>query len=126
MLQWETAASANARTSATKSIIRGINSNGTATFTYNADTLWQSTQSFFYSVILAVVLSYGSSGSRVGSHHGAVAGLQMGELGYLCRSATRTWIGSGTGSTFTIAYAGQNITSSNTSSWTDSPSDRAI
>ena len=33
-------ASANAASSSTKSIIRGINSNGTATFTYNPDTLW--------------------------------------------------------------------------------------
>ena len=33
-------ASANARSSATKSIVRGVNSNGTATFTYNPATLW--------------------------------------------------------------------------------------
>ena len=33
-------ASSNTASSSTKSIIRGINSNGTATFTYNPDTLW--------------------------------------------------------------------------------------
>lgn len=33
-------ASGNTASSSTKSIIRGINSNGTATFTYNPDTLW--------------------------------------------------------------------------------------
>ena len=61
-------ASANARTSATKSIIRGINSNGTATFTYNADTLWQSINRSSIAS-LGGSASYGSSGSPVGSYH---------------------------------------------------------
>ena len=61
-------ASANARTSATKSIIRGINSNGTATFTYDADTLWQSINRSSIAS-LGGSASYGSSGSPVGSYH---------------------------------------------------------
>jgi len=103
--------STNAASSSTKSIIRGVNSNGIATFTYNPETLYDTN----VKDNLAVVSQHGTSWAN----SGAVA-----ESGYSTtyNSSTLTYTGSGTSTNFKAFSPEHNFLT--TSNWTDATTDR--